>query len=188
MPSRRRDPLHLPLLAGWLFADLMVVLFLIGLGFVSTDTVSKPTPGPTSPAVGPSSQPATPTASPTRRQRVLLPQHYTVTVSFPVSELLSGDPGAAPDGQLATATDQALDTLAAKQPELAGKLVAVAVIFGIGPQTGSGIGNAITEATEAGVVLHANDARFRQASFLDYWSGAASSENSLEMVIFFYAS
>jgi hypothetical protein len=190
MPPRHRDLLRLPLLAGWLFADLMLVLFIISLSFVSaTDSgssVPSPTPTPT-PITTPTPTPTpTPTTSPTPHQRVLLPQHYQVTMDFPVSELLSGDPGGAADEQLAHAANRGLDSLVADHPALADKLVAVAVIFGIGPE--SDIGNAITEATEAGTILHAHDRRFGQSSFLDYWSGAQSTENSLELVMFFYAS
>jgi hypothetical protein len=55
--SRHRDYARLPLLAGWLFADLFVVLFIIGLasGSIPLGSHKKPTP--------PHS--ASPTATPT---------------------------------------------------------------------------------------------------------------------------
>jgi hypothetical protein len=60
--SRNRDHLRLPLLAGWLFADLFVVLFIIGLasGTIPLASHKKPTVPSASPVASPK-----PKASPT---------------------------------------------------------------------------------------------------------------------------
>jgi len=84
VPRRPRESMRLPLLAGWLFADLMLLLFVIGLSFAPAQTVtvsSKPTASPTahpSPSPSPSPQPT---------QRVLNRTYYTIYVNVSLSDL-----------------------------------------------------------------------------------------------------
>ncbi len=179
MRTRPRESMRLPLLAGWLFADLMLLLFVIGLSFapVQTATVSaKPTP------TASGSQSPHPTPSPTPTQRVLNPVYRTIYVNVALPGL---QPGSSAANQLVSGTDAKIAQLARQHPELAGKDVAVAVIFGAGPQ--SDINTAIDEATTAGNILHARDPAFREASFLPEWTGSPTS-TFVELILFFYAS
>ena len=177
MPTRPRESMRLPLLAGWLFADLMLLLFVIGLSFapIQSATVS-PKPTPTS---SPSGHPS-PSALPT--QRVLNRTYYTIYVNVSLPDLQQGSPAAT---QLIDGTNAKVAQLASEHPELAGKDVAVAVIFGAGPQ--SDINTAITEATTAGNILRGEDHTFSQASFLPEWTGNPT-PTYVELILFFYAS
>jgi hypothetical protein len=175
VPSRSRESMRLPLLAGWLFADLMLLLFVIGLSFApvqSATVTAKPGPSPS----GSRSPRPTPT------QRVLNRTYYTIYVNVSLPELTPGSPAAT---QLINGTDAKIAQLARDHPHLAGKDVAVAVIFGAGPQ--SDINNAINEAKTAGNILRSKDPTFRQASFLPEWTGNPTSA-FVELILFFYAS
>ena len=178
MRNRPRESMRLPLLAGWLFADLMLLLFVIGLSFapvqsavVNGKPTATPTPTPT----------LTPAPTPTPTQRVLNRTYYTVYVNVPLPEL---SPGSSAAARLIHGADAKISQLARAHPELAGKDVAVAVIFGAAPL--GNINAAISEAKTAGNILRAKDATFGQASFLPEWTSGAS--NFVEMILFFYAS
>jgi hypothetical protein len=179
MRTHPRESMRVPLLAGWLFADLMLLLFVIGLSFapVPSATVSpKPTPSPSA------SRSPSPAPSPTPSQRVLNRTYYTIYVNIALPELQPGSPVAT---QLINGTDAKITQLARDHPDLAGKDVAVAVIFGAAPQ--SDINNAINEATTAGNILRAKDPMFGQASFLPEWTGNPTS-TFVELILFFYTS
>jgi len=179
VPRRPRESMRLPLLAGWLFADLMLLLFVIGLSFAPAQTVtvsSKPTASPTahpSPSPSPSPQPT---------QRVLNRTYYTIYVNVSLSDLQQGSTAAT---QLIDGTNAKIAKLAGEHPDLAGKSVAVAVIFGAGPQ--GDINSAIAEATTAGNILRTRDPEFGQASFLPEWTGNPT-PTFVELILFFYAS
>jgi hypothetical protein len=178
MPPRSRDALRLPLLAGWLFADLMLLLFIVGLSFAPTQTstvAAKPSPSPT--------VHATPPGIP--KQRVLQHNYYTIYVNVQLPSLQSGNLDSAVANQLINGTNAQLRTLVAQNPSLQGKAVGVAVIFGAGPQ--SEIGAAMSEASDAGSILHAKDPAFEQAAFLPEWTGSQAS-TYVELIMFFYAS
>ncbi|MBV9448179.1 MAG: hypothetical protein JO345_20030 [Streptosporangiaceae bacterium] len=181
MPPRSRDSMRVPLLAGWLFADLMLLLFVIGLSFapVQSATVS-PRPKPSSTSGGHPSP--SPSPSPRPSQRVLNRTYYTVNVDVSLPDLR---PGSAAATQLVDGANAKIAQLASQHPDLAGKDVAVAVIFGAGPQTD--INTAITEATTAGNILRADDPKFSQASFLPEWTGNPA-PTFVELILFFYAS
>ena len=179
MRSRSRESMRLPLLAGWLFADLMLLLFVIGLSFAPVQTApvsAKPTPSPTG------SPSPSPTPSPTPTQRVLNRTYYTINVDVALASLRPGSPAAA---QLISRTDAKIAQLGRDHPDLAGKDVAVAVIFGAAPQDNIGFG--ISAATTAGNILRARDPRFGQASFLPEWTGYPTS-SYVELILFFYTS
>ena len=174
MPPRGRESMRLPLLAGWLFADLMLLLFVIGLSLAPTQSATsgaKPTPTPSRPS---------PSALPT--QRVLNRSYYTIYVNVSLPDLQQGSLAAT---QLVDGTNAKIAQLASEHPDLAGKDVAVAVIFGAGPE--SDIGTAITEAGTAGTILRADDPMFSQASFLPEWTGSQA-PTFVELILFFYAS
>ncbi|HEV2259555.1 MAG TPA: hypothetical protein VGS06_41105 [Streptosporangiaceae bacterium] len=175
MPRRPRESMRLPLLAGWLFADLMLLLFVIGLSFAPVQTV----PAGAKPTVSPSAHPS---PSPQPTQRVLNRRYYTIYVNVSLPDL---QPGSTAATQLIDGTNAKIAQLAGQHPELAGKSVAVAVIFGAGPQ--SYINSAIAAAKTAGNILRAKDSEFAQASFLPEWTGNAT-PTFVELILFFYAS
>jgi hypothetical protein len=179
MPRRPRESMRLPLLAGWLFADLMLLLFVIGLSFAPVQTV---TAGP-KPTVSPSARPSSsPSPSPQPTQRVLNRTYYTIYVNVSLPDLQPSSPAAT---QLIDGTNAKIAQLVSKHPGLTGKSVAVAVIFGAGPQ--DYINSAIAAAKTAGNILRAKDPEFAQASFLPEWTGN-STPTFVELILFFYAS
>jgi hypothetical protein len=179
MPTRPSQGLRLPLLAGWLFADLMLLLFVISLSFAPVQTPAAGAKATATPTLRPSPHPS-PSARP--QQRVLLQTYYQIDVNVDMPSL---KPGTAAAGQLIQGTDNALGQLVKKYPSLRGKAVGVAVIFGAGPQTY--IDTAIAEAATAGKILRAKDPRFSQASFLPEWTGGTA-PTFVELILFFYAS
>jgi hypothetical protein len=176
-----RESLRLPLLAGWLFADLMLLLFVVSLNPAPTEStagVARATPSPT----------ASPTATVTPpfvpRQRVLDHKYYEFTVNVALPGLQLGNTARQPDRQLINRTNAQIRTLVARHPALQGKEVGVAVIFGAGPI--GAISTATAQARTAGRVLHAADAKFRQASFLPLWT-ENTSPSFVRLIVFFYA-
>lgn len=180
--TRPRDSLRLPLLAGWLFADLMLLLFVIGLSFAPAE--SAPVKASPSPAVSP-----TPTVSPTPpvmpKERVLDQQYYEFSVNVSLADLQPGNSGNAAAQQLIKATDAQISELIAEHPALKGNPVGVAVIFGAGPI--DAIGAATEEAGTAGAILHSADPEFGQASFLPEWI-ENDTPTFAKLIVFFYAS
>jgi hypothetical protein len=89
---RNRDHLRLPLLAGWLFADLFVVLFIIGLasGYVPLNQLHKTPPASPSPSPTPSATP----------QPLMQRTPDTIDIDVGATELQQLYANASDDGQL----------------------------------------------------------------------------------------
>jgi hypothetical protein len=191
---RRRSPESLrgPLLAGWLFADLMLLLFVVGLGFITAEPA---VPAPkVSPTVKPTGSATRHTAPPTKKptpkptQRVLQKNFETITVTlgFPITDLLS-NPGNGVVQELIKDVDNSLNAYVAQHPALAGRVVGAAAINGYGPfdASGTGINDGTNEAKAAARLLDTRDPKFYQASFLPGWTGEPA--NSLVLHMFFYS-
>lgn len=174
--ARPTDSLRLPLLAGWLFADLMLLLFVLSLSFAPIESTASPVKPRPTPTVSP---PVIP------RQRVLDQHYFEFQVNVSLPELQPGDSGNAAARQLIRGTDAQIAMLVAQHPALRGKAVGVTVIFGAGPI--DAINTATTEAGTAGAILHAADPEFHQASVLPLWT-QSDSPSFVKLIVFFYAS
>lgn len=150
---------RLTMLAGWLFADLFLVLLIAGLAALPARTsakVSKPTAS------------ASPTPTPTHSLG-LDPQHLDFTVSL------------SPDAFRAGAANQLLNDvnaeLAARDPSH--RLVGFVLVFASDNQ--NDIGRAIKTATDAFNLLHSHSPYFTASTGLGYWNGDS---NDFEFKIF----
>ncbi len=182
--SRPPERFRLPLLVGWLFADLMMLLFVLGLSLAPagiTAGAAKSSPSPTvsrTPTVSP-----TPSVTPS--ERVLDRQYYAFDVSVSLPGLQQGNTGNAAARQLISGANNQISQLIAQHPALAGKAIGVAVIFGAGPINAIGI--ATKEAGIAGDILRRGDPVFNQASILPEWIGN-DTPSFAKFIVFFYAS
>ena len=185
MPLRSQSSLRAPLLAGWLFADLMLLLFVVGLGFISAEP-AVPAPKPSATATPTATPSVKPTPKPTQRVLQKNFQTITVTLEFPITDLLS-DPGESVVKKLIRDVDGSLSVYVRKHPSLVGKVVGAAAINGYGPfdASGTGITDGTNEAEVAAHLLDTRDPNFYQASFLPGWTGAPA--NSLVLHMFFYS-
>jgi hypothetical protein len=174
MTRRRRSPDHLriPLLAGWLFADLFVVLFIISLASQPPAVTHKPLRPTSSPSASPS-----PSPSPTHSQQSVL-QRQPTDVNVPVSpsELQQLDADPADDGSLLSGLNSQLAT-----DGLRGKKAGFVLLLVPGPDVGP------AEATAQSIVgsLPSQDsATFGSTAGEGYWNGNVS---YVQFQIFFLA-
>jgi hypothetical protein len=147
------------LLAGWLFADLFLVLFLVTLASLPSSPHKQNSPPPPPP--------------PPR------------ALDKPVSFTLNVQPSAIQDPATKSAADtqlvQALEgKLAASH--LAGRQAGVLLVFASGPP--DGIDQAIANANSVISVVRARVPGFGQVSPKGYWSGAG---DDFEFEIFFFS-
>lgn len=163
---RSRGLQRLPLLAGWLFADLFLVLFLVGL---ASSQPAKPHPTAT----------PTPTPSPTPTSaRVLDRQPVSFRVNVPPAEFQNPATQPAARSRLLTALKRELH-----KPKLRGQQAGFLLVFASGPVTG--INQAIATAKTVVAIVRDKIPAFSEASGLGYWGG--STANSLKFTIFFFA-
>jgi hypothetical protein len=172
--------MRLPMLAGWLFADLMLMLFLVGLSMAPA-APKRPPPPPRTPNGRTPSPHAT--ASP-KGPRVVDPHRYpTRVVAVNLAALASGGDNGPAARTLRAHTDTMLRHLVRDHPELRGREVGVALIFGAGPQ--SGIGTAERRAGKVGDVLRDTDDSFRHAVVEPLWT--EGSPDFVKMRLYFYS-
>lgn len=161
------------MLAGWLFADLLLVLFVTA--FVSlpappvvgaVHATAKPTPSPSS----------TPTVTP---PRVLeqQPQTFTVTDVSPTD--VSSSDAATSTAAIAKLVGELRNQLAAHGMQ--GRQVGFVIVLAYGPI--DGIGPAISTANSVVGILKAKESQFSGAAGLGYWTGSPG----FEFKIFFFA-
>jgi hypothetical protein len=164
--TARRDPMRLALLAGWLLADLFLVLFLVGL---STMPAAAPLPSSPKPTPTPTTTPPTPTTPP-KAPPVLRPDPVEFTVSADLAHL---------DGDQVRRDVEAVLAGTGPQPR-----VGVVLVFAAGPQ--NAIGVATGRANSVIDLLRAGSAPFQRATGKGYWK-AGSRADSLDFVVFLYA-
>ena len=159
------------MLAGWLFADLLLVLFITTLASLPAPAVVPvKTPSP-SPSPSP-----TPTPQPTAL--VLERNPHTIDVDVPPSDV--NDP-ASRDAAIAKLLSELRQKLAAQG--LRGQRAGFVLVFAYGTADSGGIGQAISAANTVLHAIQAKEPGFSQASGLGYWSGTGN----FEFKIFFFA-
>ncbi|NUT95510.1 MAG: hypothetical protein HOY78_26120, partial [Saccharothrix sp.] len=125
MAGRRR--LHVVLLAGWLFADLFLVLFIVGLE-------STPGAGAASSSASATTTTTTTTTTPTTTTTVAERVLDRTPVKFEVEADLDRLGAEGPDGPVAAGVLDAVSReVAARGP---GRAVGFVLIFAAGPQDG----------------------------------------------------
>jgi hypothetical protein len=162
---RSRGLQRLPLLAGWLFADLFLVLFLIGLASLPPKAaMAKPrkphltTPIPTPP-------------------RVLDRTPVSFLVNVPPAEFQDQATRQTARSQLLSGLDQKLSQL-----HLQGQQAGFVLVFASGSE--NEIDQAVATANSIVNIVRAKDSTFSQASGLGYWSGSG---NYFKFVVFFFS-
>jgi hypothetical protein len=159
----RRPRWSIESVAGWVFADLFLVLFLVGLGSAVTvkpvvDPTTKPTPTPTSkPTPRPTPKPTPPIIG-------LKPTPALLSIAIDADALTSGGRAATAAGAVACARIRA--QTAAK---VNGQQAGLVLIFGGGPDVASG--QAVARGV-AGQLPCANHAVFaRSTPSRAFWDG-----------------
>lgn len=149
---------RLTMMAGWLFADLFLVLLIAGLGAIPANTAaSHKQPGKPTP---------TPTASPTPTAPVhnvgLDPHHIDFTINLSPASFRAG------------AGNRLLDEVNAKLAQLdaSGRMVGFVLVFATGDL--QEVGLATQTATRVYRLLHSHSHLFGLAQGLGYWGGSGS--------------
>jgi hypothetical protein len=156
---RRFTPLHL---AGWLFADMLLVLALVSMGDRGDPQAARaaartsPSPGTPSPSPSPSQTPSGPRS--VERRPVKL--HVAAA---------SGD------------TTRMVRQLRAATARYKGRSAAFVLTFGQAPDPGAG---QVYAREVNGSLRRARPAMFSDATTRDFWNGGASGTADLE--IYFY--
>lgn len=160
------------MLAGWLFADLLLVLFLIGLGSVPSAPTAEPTPTPT-PTASPT---PTPTPTPTPEAPLGLERTpVTLTVRVNAWELLNPAtrPGAATEIQRQIAEE-------AQRAGFRDVTAGMVLIWGFAPDVNDGI--QIAEVV-GGELAGANPEVFQNATHRAFWKGGPTGKVDLEVYL-----
>ena len=150
----------MPVLAGWLFADLFLVLFVVGLASLPPSAHPKPRPRHTSPPPS----------------RVLdKPVSFTLKVSpssveYPATRAVA-------DTRLVHALEMAL-----RSRHLANRQAGVLLVFASGPEYG--IDQAVTTAQSVVSVVRHRVKAFSMVSGKGYWSGSG---DNFEFEVFFFS-
>jgi hypothetical protein len=175
--TRRRDygMLRVPMLAGWLFADLFLVLFIVAFSSQPAVPAARPTPRPTpTPTVSR-------TATPPRPTRMGLEQN-PVTITVNVSPAAVDDQ--ANNGSAVAALLSGLQAQLAKKHLLGGKSGFVLIFATSTDTSGASIGEAVKIATSILPILRKQDtATFGSTSGEGLWDGVGG---SFEFQIFFF--
>jgi hypothetical protein len=167
VPSPRQlstERRRMPMLAGWLFADLFLVLFMVGLASLPPNVLAAHTGAPPAPAAA------------KRAPRMLDLMPVPITVSVPPTEISNQ----ATRPQAITSLIQGLNEQLAAQ-HLQGRQAGFVLVFASAPE--SGIGQAIDTAKSVIEIIRSRDATFAQASGEGLWSGAG---NYFHFQIFFF--
>jgi hypothetical protein len=158
--ARRRmeTRLRMPMLAGWLFADLFLMLFVVGLASLPP---KRPVPRPT------------PTVSPVAPQ-VLESKPVRLSIDVAPSDVRGGQRGI--DALIRGLNDQL------EQRRLTSRRAGFVLVFAYGPQ--SGIAQAQDTAQYVIGLVRKQDSTFADASGEGYWTGRGGDD--FEFEIFFF--
>lgn len=163
--SRPLDRQRMPALAGWLFADLFLMLFVVGLASLPAHRVSHPPPRPK--------------PHPTRSVSPRVLDRWPVRFAILVPPSAVQDP--ATRGQaIAQILRDLNDTLAAQR--LQARQAGFVLVFASGPVTG--IGPAVATAGQVLRVVRGRDATFAGTSGQGFWTGTG---DEFQFEIFFFA-
>jgi hypothetical protein len=177
------------MLAGWLFADLLLVLFITAFTSLSAPPApsgaAKPAPTPTpAPAHTPKPKPKpkpkpTPSPTATPQPRVLEEQPET----FTVGDVSPADVSSPDTATRAAAIGKLLGELHRQLTarRLQGRQAGFVIVLAYGPIYG--IGQAISTADSVVGILKAKESQFSGVAGLGYWSGSSG----FEFKIFFFA-
>ena len=170
MGGRRRVPerSRAPMLVGWLFADLLLVLFIAAVA-------SLPPPPPAATRANETKTHKVRHNHPPKAQ-VLERNPHTIYVDVPPAEV--SDP-ATHDVAVQQLLSQLQQQLAAQG--LRGRQAGFVLIFAYGPI--GGIGQAISTANSVLDVIRAKESGFSQVSGSGFWMGSGN----FEFRIFFFA-
>ncbi|WP_149828961.1 hypothetical protein [Streptomyces tailanensis] len=165
---RRFEPLHL---AGWLFADMLLVLALVAMGDQADPLAAKPATKP-SPLPSPSASPS-PSPSPSASAKPKKPKGPRAVVRTPVKVAINARAGD---------KDAILRGLRKVTERYDGRQAAFVLTFGRHPDPGGGG----AYAHEVNALLEkARPDMFRGATTRDFWKGGASSGHA-DIEIYFY--
>jgi len=161
------------MLAGWLFADLLLVLFVTAFASLPAPRVmSGPHPGITATPT------PTPTPTPRPKLRVLEQNPQTFTVADVSPAAVASSDATTKAAAVARLLGELRTQLAAQ--ELQGRQAGFVIVFAYGPA--DGIGPAISTANSVVTTLK-TEAQFKGSAGLGYWSGSPG----FEFKIFFFA-
>jgi len=177
MTMRRpgRDTMRLTLLAGWLFADLFLVLLVIAFSLTPQRDARSSTTSARPQSPSPSPSPSSETIKPPVLERV--PVDLRIPVDLGALEA-GGLDGAAASGLVAE-----LDRMLAERASNL-RRAGFVLVFAAGPATPQGINTATARARLAFTVIQRTHPAFGDASGEGYWSGGS---NFVEIKVFFYA-
>ncbi|MET7764774.1 hypothetical protein ABZS71_23165 [Streptomyces sp. NPDC005393] len=151
-------------LAGWLFADMLVVLALVSMGDrgdpLAAHPATRPSPSAASPDAEPSPEPSPTPPGPRSVERKPVKVHVTATV---------GD------------TARMVKQLRAATARYEGRAAAFVLTFGQAPEPGDGQAYAREINTS---LRKARPDMFTDATTRDFWNGGSASSADLE--IYFY--
>ncbi|WP_189782706.1 hypothetical protein [Streptomyces capitiformicae] len=162
---RRFEPLHL---AGWLFADMLLVLALVAMGDQADPLAAKPDRPSASPSPSPS-----PSATPKKPKPKPKPKGPRAVVRTPVKVAINARAGD---------KDAILRGLRRVTERYAGRQAAFVLTFGRHPDPGGG--GAYAHDVNA-LLEKARPDMFRGATTRDFWKGGASSGHA-DIEIYFY--
>lgn len=167
-----KPSIGLEALAGWLFADLLLVMFIVGLGAEVT-SVPEPDPSPTAATATPTPEPTT-TPSPTEAVMNQTPVVRTLQVDS-ADLMASGARGKKAAKALRTQLQQSLS-------DLADRTAAMVLIWGHAPTVG--LGQRIAEEV-GGQLPKALPETFGQAAQRTLWKAdSRAGEVELEIYLF----
>lgn len=173
LPESRRS--RASLLAGWLFADLCLVLFLVNLASAPPKPSVKAHPPTATPAPSPTPTKAKLAAKP----RVLQQYPVTITVTNITATDITSQAGGSPLGA------QLISELSAKLAahHLQQRQAGFVLVYASAPE--AEIGQALTSASAALGIIKSKDGKvFADAAGEGLWSGSG---NGFEFQIFFFA-
>jgi hypothetical protein len=148
MPQNRS---RLTMLAGWLFADLFLVLLIAGLAALPAKTSANPIKPPGSPSPAP---------SPSATHSLGLDPHY---LAFSIS--------LSPDAFRAGTRDQLVQDVNSQLSRLNPDHRPVGFVLVFASDDPNDAGRAVRTATDAFNLLHSQSPDFASAAGLGYWGG-----------------
>lgn len=167
--TRRRG--NAALLSGWLFADLLLVLFLVALVSVPLKpAAAHPAPTARKSTASPSPRPS-PSPPVPRRPPGLDPNYLALEIAVSPDQVRASG-----IGQFRAAVDRQLRAHRDPRP------VGLVLIFAAGPDTPEGQGQAIETANKTANALKAQDPVFAETLGLGYWGAP---DGTFDLKIFF---
>jgi hypothetical protein len=162
---------NMPALAGWLFADLLLVLFITV--FASTTLPS----APPHPARASTRRPAPGASHPPRQQQVLILRPHKFILSVPYPGIKNGNGSSAADKAVAAELEHDL-----KMKNLAHARAGLVEVFGWSPLA-SGDGTKVAAMTNLAIID--NLSLFADAYTQSFWN--AGSDGTVTVRVFFFA-